>query len=513
MTAQIFNNTFDTLSNAVDNVQTSFDVSSGDIPSIAAGDYIPIHVIRASDNAFEIMHVTGVSGTTLTVDRATEAPGDSPLTFNSGDRVEVRPTRQSLAEADASSSTVTTSTGTQTLAGALDDRATSDNLSAPSGASLVGYENGLSVEDAIKDSRSKNVSISHRREAGYIYDVINVSGGTDSIIKKYGDDVDASGVQTRLTPKQLAKQKGAVAAVNCDFFSAPDGSDWSTDPQGKNWGLQIVDGIAYRDWDANAIDVALVMMKSGDIEIARKTDGKTAQQWVDDGAVWCVSGRGLAVENGVTQDISSYPGNDVVSARNVFGIDADGNFIFVLVEGVSNSYGATANQAGQLAFDEGAVLAISLDGGGSAQCWWDDCYAMPSTDSSPRGVVGCLMINSPAVPTYDTGGIEITPGAIVTGADDTNFPEIYLRQVGSSVRLSLNATTGTLTQDVFEIISTDIKTRFISENIRTTKGFVDTGSDFGKCIVTTTDISVRSFLTSGNRVLGNMTWESRYSDE
>lgn len=123
MAAQIYNNTFDTLATDIDSVVTSFDVSSGDIPAVAAGDYIPIHVIRASDKALEIMHVTDVSGTTLTVDRAAEPPGDSPITFKSGDRVEIRPTRQSLAETDVSGNEVTSSSGTQLVHAALDDRA------------------------------------------------------------------------------------------------------------------------------------------------------------------------------------------------------------------------------------------------------------------------------------------------------------------------------------------------------------------------------------------------------
>lgn len=100
MVAQLYNNTFDTLASSIDNVQTSFDVTSGDIPTVETGDYIPIYVIRSSDSAFEIMHVTSVSGSTLTVTRSAEAPGDSPLTFNSGDRVEIRPTRQSLIDMD-----------------------------------------------------------------------------------------------------------------------------------------------------------------------------------------------------------------------------------------------------------------------------------------------------------------------------------------------------------------------------------------------------------------------------
>lgn len=119
MSSQLYNNVSDALLNSIDNVQTSFDIVSGNVPLVDAGDYIPIHVIRSSDNAFEIMHVTGVSGSTLTVTRAAEAT--SPLTFPSGEKIQIRPTRQSLAEIDVSDSEVTTNNGTDTLSATLNN--------------------------------------------------------------------------------------------------------------------------------------------------------------------------------------------------------------------------------------------------------------------------------------------------------------------------------------------------------------------------------------------------------
>lgn len=123
MTAQLFNNVSDVLLNPVDATQTEIQVQSGNIPSIEPGDYTPIYVIR-DNGAFEIMHVTAVDGTTLTVTRGAE--GSDPLFFESGVTIQIRPTRQSLFDMDMEidSKTITTSTGTQALSDALDDRLT-----------------------------------------------------------------------------------------------------------------------------------------------------------------------------------------------------------------------------------------------------------------------------------------------------------------------------------------------------------------------------------------------------
>lgn len=148
MTAQIYNNTSDTLANSIDNVVTSFELSSGNIPSVSAGDYIPIYVVRASDQAFETMHVTAVSGTTITVDRAAESPGNSPLAFSSGDSVQIRQTRQSLLEMEASSMTAATATGqSETVADALGGRV----VSTESIASMQGLDTS-SIPDGKKFS-------------------------------------------------------------------------------------------------------------------------------------------------------------------------------------------------------------------------------------------------------------------------------------------------------------------------------------------------------------------------
>ena len=109
---------------------------------------------------------------------------------------------------------------------------------------------------------------------GIIYDVINVTGGPHTVVKKYGPDVDGSGVMLRRTARDAARVLGFPAAKNADRNSAPDGGFWTTSAYGIARGLQIVDGVAYRDFQTGTSqDEAFVMMRDGTHRQAYIADG------------------------------------------------------------------------------------------------------------------------------------------------------------------------------------------------------------------------------------------------
>lgn len=123
MSSQLYNNVTDSLAASVGSADTVITVSDGSkFPDPSPdGDYIPMYIIRATDSAHEIVHITGVSGNNLTVMRSQE--DTDPLVFNAGDAVQIRPTRQSLLEPDASGMSVSTATGVQLIPSAMNDRA------------------------------------------------------------------------------------------------------------------------------------------------------------------------------------------------------------------------------------------------------------------------------------------------------------------------------------------------------------------------------------------------------
>lgn len=92
MGAKLTNNATSKLAAALTSSSTSLSITPGDgtkFPTLAAGDWHPLTVVRASDAAFEIMRVNVPRNTdTFTVLRAQE--GTAALTFAAGDRVEVR---------------------------------------------------------------------------------------------------------------------------------------------------------------------------------------------------------------------------------------------------------------------------------------------------------------------------------------------------------------------------------------------------------------------------------------
>src|SRR5690606_2641490 len=98
-----------------------------------------------------------------------------------------------------------------------------------------------------------------------------------------------------------------------------------------------------------------------------------------------------------------------------------------------------------LALEEGCYNALTLDGGGSSQCWWGDTYAQPTSDNMDpgnlnegRATAGWLVINVPSVEPYDSGIVPI-PAASGVSASVSAFPALYLRQIGPIVHMTLNA--------------------------------------------------------------------------
>lgn len=96
-----------TLANSTNASQTTMVVSSvSGFPSITTvgTDYFRLTLVRASDNAKEIVKVTDVTGTTITIARAEESTVG--LAFAAGDAVGLRLTRQTILDLIAELGTV-----------------------------------------------------------------------------------------------------------------------------------------------------------------------------------------------------------------------------------------------------------------------------------------------------------------------------------------------------------------------------------------------------------------------
>ena len=100
MAVKFANNAYSTLSAGITDVATSFDVASvSTFPTIGVSDHMYLSIVGSA--YVEIIKVTGVSGTTLTVVRGQD--GTTGTAHDSGDRVELRVTTAMLTDAIADS--------------------------------------------------------------------------------------------------------------------------------------------------------------------------------------------------------------------------------------------------------------------------------------------------------------------------------------------------------------------------------------------------------------------------
>lgn len=253
--------------------------------------------------------------------------------------------------------------------------------------------------------------------------------------------------------------------LSCDGWTTPP-----VDGKAALQGLQIVDGKVHRDWESSDYDTngAAVWMRNGKLKAARSKDGKAAAQWVAEGAEWTASfARGpVLVENG-----SVIPNPDTyLSARAAIGQRADRSIVFLNLEGISGSYGATLQESAQIMADERCLIAVALDAGGSSQVWYSDAYACPSSDDgfqTGRAIPSAIEIVADIVEPYDTGWIPLPViDGVKAGSKGQGGSPIAYRQRGGDVELRLD-TVYSFKANIETIITTEeLPKRFRNQDYR-----------------------------------------------
>ena len=253
--------------------------------------------------------------------------------------------------------------------------------------------------------------------------------------------------------------------LSCDGWTTPP-----VDGKAALQGLQIVDGKVHRDWESSDYDTnaAAVWMRNGKLKAAKSKDGKAAAQWVAEGAEWTASfARGpVLVENG-----SVIPNPDTyLSARAAIGQRADRSIVFLNLEGISGSYGATLQESAQIMADEGCLIAVALDAGGSSQVWYGDAYACPSSDGefqTGRAIPSAIEIVADIVEPYDTGWIPLPViDGVKAGGKGQGGAAVAYRQHGGDVEFRIDAVYS-FKANIETIITTErISNRFINNDYR-----------------------------------------------
>lgn len=358
------------------------------------------------------------------------------------------------------------------------------------------------------------VTIRHVRSGGQVYDVIEIRNPSPQTLRKeFAPGVAVDGVVDRITPREFARTMGYAAVLNCDAWRNSDGTPGYSNVSARPTGLQIAGGVLYQDWlEAETRDQAIVMTAQGRLVRADKA-GPTGAEWVAQNARWSAHFGVCVVEGGVAQNVDASYLTAILSARNVLGQRANGDLVIIMIEGISGSYGASGTQAGVIAAAEGCEIAYVLDGGGSAQAWWRDCYAVPSSDDafeSERAVPSFLVIEAP-VPDYDTGMISVPAAGGVT-AQIAGWPVLALRQRGAKIDLHVNATASFITTNVTNI-SSSFPDRFRPADAGNglAKGALcGPGGILGSAILGTV-IQGRASTAAASYLLGTVSWPAMHS--
>ena len=155
-TVLFLNNYQTTLGAALSSTATTMTVSSttGLPSSLASGQFIPMTLTPASNpgSAYEIVYVTGISGSTLTVERGQE--GTSALNWNTGDILYSTNTAQTTGTSMGSPST-DFQTNTLTASGLI----TNVSLSATGSLSQMAMDSLAMNAQAMNSARVSNVNL------------------------------------------------------------------------------------------------------------------------------------------------------------------------------------------------------------------------------------------------------------------------------------------------------------------------------------------------------------------
>lgn len=366
-------------------------------------------------------------------------------------------------------------------------------------------------DDTYTESNLPTVVRCHfRTEGGKRWNITEVINPRPGCVKKIL--LGAPDEQKKIKLEKLHEYVGGSRSrilLSCDGWTTPP-----VDGKAALQGLQIVDGKVHRDWDHSDYDTnaAAVWLRNGKLKAAKSKDGKSAAKWVEEGAEWTASfARGpVLVEDGrVVPNADTY-----LSARAAIGQRADRSLVFLNLEGVSGSYGATLQESAQIMADEQCVTAIALDAGGSSQVWYGDAYACPSSDGNfqtGRAIPSAIEIIADVVEPYNTGWLPVSViNGLTAGSDGQDGAAIAYRQVGGDIELRIDAVYG-FKAGIETIVTTEeIPKRYRNQDYRPIR---DIACGFGGAIVpwwSGTYISIKP-LSDTPYAYGYSTWHAKNS--
>ena len=327
-------------------------------------------------------------------------------------------------------------------------------------------------DDKYTETGKSSVTTKYVTTDGLTYNVTYVSNIKPTTIRKYYSGLDKSTNTADLITlrKVAAEKKYPSVLINADaFFTPKDIGVGKTKVQG----LQIIDNDVIRNFGHNDNLDTLVMLRSGWLDVVKKSDNLSMEQIKNKGIAWSAYFGPTLIKDG---NIQSGLGANEVSARNVIGQKPNRDIVIIQVQGETGKSGCTLQKAAELLLSEGCVFGFNLDGGGSTQMWWKDCYSSLSSDSNfsaERAVGGIIEIRADETGEFDTGWQPIKTADGISAADaDLNIPAVCYRQLGAEIQLRISVA-GNFEAGYKSVITTqEIPARFTSVNFRDMRGLL-----------------------------------------
>lgn len=365
-------------------------------------------------------------------------------------------------------------------------------------------------DDKYTETGKSSVTTKYVNIDGLIYNVTYVSNIKPTTLQKYYSGLDKSTNTADLTTlrKAAALKKYPSVLMNADGFFTPKniGSGKT-----KVQGLQVIDNEVIRDFGHDDNLETLVMLRSGWLDVVKKSDNLSMEQIKNKGIAWSAYFGPTLIKDG---NIPSGLSANEVSARNVIGQKPNRDIVIIQVQGETGKSGCTIQKAAELLLAEGCVFGFNLDGGGSTQMWWKDCYSFLSSDSNfsaERAVGGMIEIRADDTGVFDTGWQEVQVVDGITSADsDLNIPAVCYRQLGAEIQLRISVS-GNFNAGYKKVITKQsIPLRFTSVNFRDMRGLLVGGNLTYGMWYAGTYLSLRA-IEDSTYFTGTFKWSPRNS--
>jgi len=226
-------------------------------------------------------------------------------------------------------------------------------------ADAQGSNNNLNNEilSAFANNHSGDIKltdISSTRFQGYLLEISDPTRVKIGVTK-YLDE-------TGQTTSEIAKENGAIAAINGGGFDDPNGTGNGSTP----FGILISNGVMINKVDFTAPVPLIGLNKQGVLVTGKYTSKQISQMGITEG----ISFYPTLILNGKKQ-ITSGDGGWGIAPRTAIGQKADGHILLLVIDGRQPPLlGATLVDVQNILYDNGAITAANLDGGSSTTMYF-----------------------------------------------------------------------------------------------------------------------------------------------